>query len=676
MTEGDIRARVKRAVEERGSLDGMRHSFRTILNRQSENAGRVPDLEDRKQRLRKTKEACVGGEAVFVQAIASLRENGFRVIIAKTRESALKVVFDEIGDSPLVVKSKSNVTKELHLAEELQARGVQVIETDLGDRIVQLAGCMPAHPTGPACHLTRGEISALFTKHFGRPVSDDPRELTEVMREEIARYLSESRIGITGANAITASEGAVVIVHNEGNAGKCAMVPDKHIIITTPDKIVPTLDDAVNVTKLQTYLSTGKVISSYINVITGPSYTADIEKRVYKGMHGPKEVIVLFVDDGRLSAEDKQPQYCIGCGMCLLHCPVYDVIGPTFGTSGHMGGQGVYLAGSIGKLEEAVDSGLFLCTTCGSCTEVCPSRIETKEGIPSIRGEARGAGIPLSKEHMALVASIANYENPMQVPRLRKQKWARGLGLREKGEVLYFAGCSTSLLSQGTAQAVVRILRSIGVEPAYLGKAERCCGSTLRKLGDEQEARKRAEACFRDFESAGAKVVVTSCPGCASSLRRYEDLAARHGLKVQHITEFLGEHRGGIKGKAKVSGRVTYHDPCDLGRGLGITKEPRLLLSQILSKPMVEMERSGKSGACCGSGSGVKTSFPELSEAIAEDRIRMAKDAGATMIVTSCPWCVQSLRECQHADKGIEVVDLVDLIDRAIAGTGKVRPCG
>lgn len=672
MTEGDFGARVKRAVEETGSLDGMRHSFRTILRRQAENAGRVPDLEDRKERLRKTKEAGVGNEALFVQAIASLRGNGFRVIIAKTAPSAVKAICDELAGCSLVVKSKSNVTKELHLVEKLQAHGVQVIETDLGDRIVQLAGCQAAHPTGPACHLTRAEISELFTKHFGRPISDDPKELTEAMREEISKYLSEAKIGITGANAVTSSEGAVVIVHNEGNAAKCAMTPEKHIIVTTPDKIVPTLDEAVNVTKLQTYLSTGKIISSYINVITGPSYTADIEKQVYRGMHGPKDVVVVFVDDGRLEAADRQPQYCIGCGMCLLHCPVYDIVGPIFGTSGHMGGQGVYLSASLGKYDEAVDSGLYLCTACGSCTEVCPARIDMKEGLPLVRGKARAAGKSSPREHAALIASVKNYDNPWQAPRQKREKWAIGLGLKDKGEVLYFAGCSTSLLSPDTARAVVKVMRHLGVEPAYLGKAERCCGSTLRKLGEEALARKKAEECYRGFEKAGARLVVTSCPGCASSLRRYVDLA-KSGLKVQHVTEFLNDHRDELVGRVDTEGPTAYHDPCDLGRGLGVFDEPRLLLSRVLREPLVEMERSRRTSACCGSGGGVRTAYPELSDAIAKSRIKMAMDAGAKTLVTSCPWCVQSLRECQGPDKKVEVVELVDLIGRAIEDPGRTR---
>jgi L-lactate dehydrogenase complex protein LldG len=663
-------ARVRKAVSERSALKGMKLAFRTIEDRQDENADRIPDLEQRKDRLRRTKEASVGNEALLKKAFAVLRENGFRVAMAKTPEAAVRMLKEELKGYDLVVKSKSNVTKELHLAEMLAADGIEIVETDLGDRIVQLAGCEATHPTGPACHLTRGQISGLFTDHFGVKVSEDPAELTEVMRKEIAGYISRARVGITGANAIAASEGAVVIVHNEGNAAKCAMLPDKHIVVTTPEKIVPDLDEAINVTKLQTYLSTGKIISSYINIVTGPSYTADIEKKVFKGMHGPKEILVLFVDDGRLEAEDKEPQYCIGCGMCLLHCPTYNAIGPVFGTSGHMGGIGVYLAGSCVKLEESADSGLYVCTSCGACKEVCPSRIDTKKGLISIRNLAESTEKKRPAELAEVVASVRNYDNPWQAPRRHKAKWADGLGLPGGGSVLYFAGCSTSLLFPDTARKAVRLIRAVGEEPAYLAQAEKCCGSTVRKLGEPDLARSKAEDCFKDFKRAGARTVVTSCPGCSSALNHYRDLPERYGVEVLHISRFLDSRIESLNlsGAGFPGGRLTYHDPCDLGREQGVYDEPRRLIARATGKDIVDMKRTREKSACCGSGSGVKSAFSELAAAIGEERVAMAKAAGAGTIVTACPWCVQNLRECQGDSPAVRVIDLVDLLDDCLDG--------
>ncbi len=659
----EFEERVRKAVSETSDLDGMRRAFKTIEDRQGENSPRVRDLEARKERLRKIKESSVGNEELLANALAVLKENGFRVVLLKTADAARRQILHELEGHRLVVKSKSNVTKELHLSEFLEGEGIEVVETDLGDRIIQLAGCAAVHPTGPACHLTRAQISALFSDHFKRKVSEDPSDLTQVMREEIADYLAKAKVGITGANAIAANEGAVVIVHNEGNAAKCAMLPDKHIIVTTPEKIVPDLDEAVNVTKLQTYLSTGKVVSSYINVITGPSYTADIEKKVYKGMHGPREVVVLIVDDGRLKAADKEPQYCIGCGMCLLHCPVYRVVGPVFGSPGHMGGQGIYLEGTRDRLAEAIDSGLYLCTTCGACTEVCPSRIATRKGIMNLRTKAAGTRKGLGSEHLKIIASIKNYDNPWQAPRRQKAKWAEGLG--HKGEVLYFAGCSTSLLFPEIAKSAVHLMRQAGVEPAYLGHEERCCGSTARKLGDDALARDKLEACISDFKRSGAKLVVTSCPGCAATLNRDPQLLKSAGVRVEHLSQFLAGRMDKLPLKRLPDvGKVTYHDPCDLGRELGEYEAPRKLLSAILGGSLTEMDRSRAHSACCGAGSGVRSAYPELARTIASNRIGMARAADAKTIVTACPWCLQSLQEA--AEKGIQVLDISQLLERAL----------
>lgn len=672
MTEESIRARIEKAAADRRALDGMRRSFRTILERQRENADRIPDLEPRKDRLRKTKESSVRDDQLFCQAISSLQGNGFRVVVAKTSEDAMRAVSEELKGYDLVVKSKSNVTKELHLAERLAEQGTMVVETDLGDRIVQLAGCEAAHPTGPACHLTRRQIADLFSRHFGRDVSDDPEELTVLMREEIAAFISRALVGITGANAVTACEGAVVIVHNEGNAALCAMRPGKHIIVTTPDKVVPDLEEAMNVTKLQTYLSTGKIVSSYINVITGPSYTADIEKQLYRGMHGPREVVVVFVDDGRLAAEDKEPQYCIGCGMCLLHCPVYNVLGPDFGPTGHKGGQGVYLAGSRGMVNESVDAGLFLCTTCGGCTEVCPSRIETKNGIINARTKARRLKKDISPDRAAVVSSVRNYDNPWQSPRRSKSRWSEGLALPTKGDLLFFAGCSTSLIFPESAVRAVRLLRACGVEPAYLGTSEKCCGSTVRKLGEEALAREKVEQCFSDFSRAGAKAVVTSCPGCASALNHYADLVEKHRIQVLHISQFLdGRLTPSDLLPVRGLGTVAYHDPCDLGRGLGAYDPPRRLLESALESPPVEMGRTRATSACCGSGSGVKSAYSSLAAEIGRDRLQMAVEAGANTVVTACPWCVQNLRDCQGGREKVRVMDLLELLDSALSPGGR-----
>ena len=188
-----------------------------------------------------------------------------------------------------------------------------------------------------------------------------------------------------------------------------------------------------------------------------------------------------------------------------------------------------------------MESGLFTCTSCGACVEICPAKIDTKKGLITIRENASRLKKGGTAEHATVIASVRNYDNPWQVPRRQKPKWAEGMGLKDRGSLVYFAGCSTSLLFPETAKAAVRLIKATGTEPAYLDADEKCCGSTVRKLGEISLARKKAEECFKDFKRAGAKVVVTSCPGCASALNHYPDLSEKYRIKIQHISQYLDE---------------------------------------------------------------------------------------------------------------------------------------
>jgi Fe-S oxidoreductase len=306
-----------------------------------------------------------------------------------------------------------------------------------------------------------------------------------------------------------------------------------------------------------------------------------------------------------------------------------------------------------------------LCTACGGCTEVCPARIKTKNGILTERKCAYETKKGVTPEHSAVISSVKNYDNPWGTPRRQKAKWADGLP--REGDVLLFAGCSTSLLFPENAKRAVRLMRLAGVSPAYLGEKERCCGSTARKLGDEKLAREKLEGCMSDFRNAGAKLVITTCPGCASALNRDSELLERAGIRVEHISQFLSKRLDSLKLRdLRLRTKATYHDPCDLGRELGEYDAPRKILSAALGDSFVEMERSGRNSSCCGAGAGVKSAFPELASAIAEDRVAMAKAAGADTIVTACPWCQQSLQEASRSEPKLSVVDITEIVERSM----------
>jgi len=347
------------------------------------------DLQERRLRLRLVREEAVGNPGLTAQAIANLEKNAFRVLRAETIEEAQSLILREIGAERLVVKAKSNLTREVGLEEFLAQRGVEVIDTDIGDRIVQLAGDHPSHPTGPASHLDRYDIARILSRHLGREVDASPQELASLLRQEVSGYIQRARIGITGANAICAEEGAVVLLHNEGNIQQVSLCSGKHLVLAGIDRIYPNLEEAVNLARLLTYYATGDVITSFINVIGGPSKTADIEKKLFRGVHGPQEVVVILVDNHRSvlqGGEFRELLYCIGCGECLLVCPAYRAFGPEY-SGREPGGRGVVLEAVAGDEQKALE----LCLTCGRCRKNCPLEIDIPSMVLKLR-KARLAG--------------------------------------------------------------------------------------------------------------------------------------------------------------------------------------------------------------------------------------------------------------------------------------------
>ena len=373
-------------------VQAMRKAFTVVKKRQKANIRRIPDLEDRKKRLRQTRESSVGNEALLNRAMENLSQNGIKVYRADSKAEAVALVIREVSDSKMVVKSKSNLTKEIGLTGALEAAGVEVIETDIGDRIIQLCGDVPSHPTGPASHLTRHDIAKILSAHFGKKVQPTAQAIVGLIKDEISEHVDKAAIGITGANAIAAEEGAVLLLHNEGNIIQVAMRPEKHIVIAGIDKIYPNIEEALNMVKLQTFCATGSLSTSFVNIISGTSQTADIEKQLIKGVHGPRELCLILVDNYRsdiAKSDYKELLHCIGCGQCLLVCPAYGVYGTRFGVGSHLGGRGIVYSALNREAYSEADEGLNLCLSCKKCRQNCPLAIDIPSMITSLRLEKR-----------------------------------------------------------------------------------------------------------------------------------------------------------------------------------------------------------------------------------------------------------------------------------------------
>ena len=394
-------------------LETMRKSFNTVKKR-SNSIKDSPSAKRLEKRVREIKKYSIEhNDELFNQVLESFKRNDVDFEIAETSEDALEIIDDLLDEynATTIAKAKSNTLGEINLKKHLADKDIDVVETDLGDRILQLKKTdnKPVHPTGPASHLNISKITDIVNESLGADVNPVPREIMEVVRSDVLNRLKNANVGISGANAIASEEGSLVMVHNEGNISLVSL-KDLHIIVAGIDKIVPTLEDAISVVKLETIFATGNFVTSYMNVISGPSKTADIEKKLLKNMYGAERVVVILLDNGRSEATP-ECLYCIGCGNCVVHCPVYNAVGNEFGFNNYLGGRGVAMSKFIEDDETCYNSGLYMCTLCGLCTLNCPVAIPTNEIIENMRKMSTDVGF-YPKAHGIIKDNVSNKDSP------------------------------------------------------------------------------------------------------------------------------------------------------------------------------------------------------------------------------------------------------------------------
>lgn len=347
---------------------------------------------------------------------------------------------------------------------------------------------------------------------------------------------------------------------------------------------------------------------------------------------------------------------------------------------------------------------IYACTLCGACDVTCKFTrdMEPLEVLHELRKYCVEKGKGPLPAHMPAVDSIRKNRNPWLQPAGRRGHWARKMAVKdlnkEKGEVLYFAGCTYAYNAnlQDVARATLRIMQQGGIDVGILGKNENCCASPVVKVGMYDLFKEHAARNIEMFNDLGIKTVVTSCAGCYGVFRSQYPAIGKMNFEVKHSVEYFDEliQGGKLKLTKEVPMKVTWHDPCHSGRGgeaqdlwegkrvkwglsepprqrnygaNGIYDAPRNVLKAIPGIELVEMERIREFSWCCGAGGGVKSALPEFAVETARERVQEAKETGAEALVTSCPWCEANLQDGIHADGGgLDMLSLVELIEKAI----------
>ncbi len=317
----------------------------------------------------------------------NLRANGIQVHWAQTPDeaNAIALAIARRVDAHRVIKGKSMVSEEIEFNHAMEAAGIEALESDMGEYIVQLAGEKPSHIIMPAIHKTKQEIAKLFAQEVpGVSYTEDVDALIQIGRRVLRRKFADADIGLSGVNFAVAETGTLCLVENEGNGRMCTTVPRVHIAITGIEKVVEKLAHVPPLYSLLSRSATGQAVTTYFNLISGPRKPGEKD--------GPQEVHLILLDNGRTQAyadeELRATLQCIRCGACMNHCPVYARIG------GHA--YGTTYPGPIGAIISPHMLGLdstyplaFASTLCGACSEVCPVRIPIPDILVRLRNEAQ-----------------------------------------------------------------------------------------------------------------------------------------------------------------------------------------------------------------------------------------------------------------------------------------------
>ncbi len=345
-----------------------------------------PYIKDLAKELRKTKLSVLDDMDYYIkQTEENIKRIGGHFHYAANAEEAINIAREIIGERKKIVVSKSNVLYEIKLRDILNNEGKDVWETDLGEYLIQIGNDMPSHLVAPAIHLTKERIGELLHDNLDKSISS--KSSAEDMVKEVRSFLMEkylnAEVGITGANAVAADTGSVLLIENEGNIRMDTVLPSMHIAITGIDKIVPTLKDAFNEVIVQASYA-GFYPPTYINVTSGPSATGDIELQHVSPATGPKEFHLILIDNGRkeaINSDLKESLLCIRCGRCYFSCPAYKLYGKDFGDSPYTGPTGIMWSAITSKKYDKS----MLCMHSGGCKEVCPMDIDIPRAIEKIK---------------------------------------------------------------------------------------------------------------------------------------------------------------------------------------------------------------------------------------------------------------------------------------------------
>lgn len=345
----------------------------------------VPNWEELRTQARAIKDEVLSDLDRYLEEFVRKAESrGAKIHRARDAAEANAIIcrLAKERNARTVVKSKSMTTEEIHLNDALEAAGMQVVETDLGEYIIQLAGEPPSHIIAPAIHKTRHQVGELFTAELGMTPTDDIDKMTSTARATLRDRFAAADVGISGVNFAIAETGTIVIIENEGNIRLTTSLPPLHIAVMGIEKVIPRFADLEVFLKLLPRSGTGQTLTTYQSFITGVKRSPSDE--------GPDELHIVLLDNGRsrmlAHPVTRQSLACIRCGACLNACPVYQQVGGHAYGSVYPGPIGAVITPQLMGIQKAAQLP-FASSLCGACRDVCPVKIDIPQLLLHLRGE-------------------------------------------------------------------------------------------------------------------------------------------------------------------------------------------------------------------------------------------------------------------------------------------------
>ncbi len=679
---------INEAIEDRSKSNALLRCMKRGRDTRARTLKTLPGGAAFRDEVKRAKERCIEDlprlQAKFVE---NVRKRGVTVYEAKTAADVIQYCLDLAKDRGIkaLAKSKSLTTEEVELNQPLIDAGVDVVETDLGELIIQMVDEKPYHLVFPSVHKMAPDVAKIFTKTMGEKVGSDIPSLMKAVQKYLRPIFLNAEIGMTGANIGVAETGAICIETNEGNGRLVSSIGDCHVCIMGSEKIVDTIEEAMLMILAHPVSASGQLPTTYVTWMHGRNPLGQGEGRK------PRESHLIIMDNGRSEMRDdpemREALYCIRCGACMNVCPTYGIVGGH--TFGHIypGPMGICWTAGVHGLEKAGDFAP-LCISCGLCKEICPAQIDMPHMIAEIKHrDAQKNGRRISHHVMmaadkaaqlgSLTAPLANAA--LKIRPLRKAM-EKTIHLSADRELPPFAGPSfnqrfkrhRSTVTQPTHKAVLFVDVYANFNDPQLGMAavhqlealgctvavpeQRAAGYPFIAYGDMDRARntanynvsKLAPFVAQGYDVVGIEPTATYClkesyPKLLKKTAKARDLSDHTYELFEYLIKLEDETGKGPASTLLTGRKFGFHCSCHqrpMGSGNGAMEWLRRRGAEV---ELIE------TGTCCGMGGtfGLKSGplGHRLSAAVGEPLFELFKEAEIDAIVTESSVCKIQLAE-------------------------------